>query len=104
MLSACSGGIVANFLKPVIMGNSDFHNRFEVGTICNGILAGLVGVTGSCYNISPYDAFLIGIISAVCYCTWCRFLDYMKIDDPVEASAVHFACGLFGCVATGIFD
>jgi Amt family ammonium transporter len=49
-------------------------------------------------------AVLIGIISGIILPFSCKLLTKLKIDDPISASPVHGFCGIWGCVATGIFD
>ena len=31
-------------------------------------------------------------------------LQKLKIDDPVDAAPVHGFCGMWGCIACGLFD
>ena len=70
----------------------------------NGVLAGLVGITAGCYDVSPFGAVAIGLISGVLVVASVLFLDQrLKIDDPVGAVSVHGVCGLFGTIAVGIF-
>lgn len=103
-LAASIGGLVAVALKPRVMRTYSKIHKFDVGTICNGCLAGLVSITAPCDNVEPWAAIIIGIIGAIFYVLFCKFLDALKIDDPVEASAVHFAGGVWGVIASGFFD
>ena len=32
-----------------------------------------------------------------------KLLRRLQIDDPLEASSIHFACGVWGGIATGFF-
>lgn len=103
-LSAAISGLVAVSIKPHVMKTYSIHNKFDVSTICNGILIGLVSITGVCDAVSPVYALVIGGFGGLFYCLFCRFLDKFMIDDPVEASAVHLMGGIWGTLATGIFD
>lgn len=104
MLSGTTGGAIATFLKPVIMKEENKHNKYDVGATTNGILAGLVAITGVCDRVEPWGAFIIGILSAFVYCSSCRLLKTLNIDDPIEAAPVHGFTGFFGLIAVGIFD
>lgn len=64
--------------------------------ICNGNLAGLVAVTGSCDLIELWAAFLIGVIGGVTYMAFARLMHKLHIDDPVEAFPIHGGCGFVG--------
>jgi Amt family ammonium transporter len=86
------------------MRSFSVSSKYDVGTMANGILVGLVSVTGSCDNIDNWAACVIGIIGGVAYCFFCKLLEKLEIDDPIEASCVHFAGGSWGVVATGFFD
>ena len=45
----------------------------------------------------------VGIISGCgCY-AWSMLMQYLKIDDPVDAVAVHGCCGVLGVLCIGLF-
>ncbi|MFT5143404.1 MAG: Amt family ammonium transporter [Rhodothermales bacterium] len=69
----------------------------------NGVLAGLVGVTAGCANLSPAFAILTGAIAGVVVVLASGFLERF-VDDPVGAVAVHGACGSWGTLAAGLFN
>ena len=64
----------------------------------NGILAGLVAITPAAAYVRPEGAFLIGLLSVLPYKAASELLLNLRIDDPLDASAVHGACGAFGVV------
>ena len=104
ILSGTTGGLVATFIKPLIMGTMTKQNRYDVGATTNGLLAGLVAITGVCDRVDPWAAVLIGIISSFVYSGSCRLLKKLNIDDPIEAAPVHGFTGFWGLLAVGIFD
>jgi Amt family ammonium transporter len=69
----------------------------------NGILAGLVSIAGPCAVVEPYAAVIIGILGGLVYYGAHHLLLKLKIDDPLDASAVHFFCGAWGLIAAGLF-
>jgi Amt family ammonium transporter len=69
----------------------------------NGILAGLVAITASCAFVDSIGAAAIGAVSGVLVCYVSFLLERLGIDDPVGAVPVHFANGLWGVIAVGIF-
>eukprot|EP00191_Tetraselmis_sp_GSL018_P019884 CAMPEP_0177578096 /NCGR_PEP_ID=MMETSP0419_2-20121207/148_1 /TAXON_ID=582737 /ORGANISM="Tetraselmis sp., Strain GSL018" /LENGTH=332 /DNA_ID=CAMNT_0019066481 /DNA_START=630 /DNA_END=1628 /DNA_ORIENTATION=- len=96
-LSACSGGTTALIL-------SVWYDRHpSVTPIINGILSGLVGITASSSVVEPYAAVAIGAVSALICGFASKALIRFRIDDPLDASPVHFFCGLWGVIAVGLF-
>ena len=79
------------------------HRRFACHTLGIGALAGLVGITANCDAVSNIEALLIGSISGVIVIAGIMALDKLKSDDPVGAFPVHGLCGVWGCVAMGLF-
>ena len=104
LLSAFTSGLSATFLKPVVMGTYSENHRYDTGALTNGLLAGLVAITGSCDRCEPWSSFLIGLLAGLIYTFACKLVVKIGVDDPVEASMVHGACGIWGVIAVGIFD
>ena len=69
----------------------------------NGALAGLVGITANCDQVSEISALIIGAVAGTLVVLSIILLDKLKIDDPVGAFPVHGVCGVWGGIATGIF-
>jgi Amt family ammonium transporter len=96
-LAACSGFLGAMLTSWFISGRPDPSMSF------NGVLAGLVGITAGCYNVSPFGAVIIGLLSGVLVVISVIFIDQkLKIDDPVGAVSVHGVCGFFGTIMVGL--
>jgi Amt family ammonium transporter len=76
----------------------------EVSMSLNGALAGLVGITAGCANVSPLSAVIIGAVAGVLVVFSVLLLDKIRIDDPVGAVSVHGVCGAWGTLAAGIFN
>ncbi|SCY38771.1 ammonium transporter [Desulfoluna spongiiphila] len=97
-LSAASASVAAMVVSWIIFGKP------EVGMSLNGALAGLVGITAGCANVTPTSAIIIGLIAGVLVVFSVLFFDKCRIDDPVGAISVHGVCGAWGTLAAGIFD
>jgi Amt family ammonium transporter len=69
----------------------------------NGVLAGLVGITAGCANLSPGFAILTGAIAGVIL-HYSQILIEKKFDDAVGAVSVHGVCGAWGTLAAGLFN
>ena len=69
----------------------------------NGVLAGLVGITAGCANLTPEFAILTGFLAGIIVVYASQFLEKF-VDDPVGAIAVHGVCGAWGTLAAGLFD
>ena len=70
----------------------------------NCILGGLVAITAGCTVVEDWAAIIIGFIACFVYVGTSKLLEKMQVDDPVDAFAVHGACGLWGVLAVGIFS
>jgi Amt family ammonium transporter len=69
-----------------------------------GAVAGLVGITPACGFVSPVGALAVGALtSAVCYAS-ATFRAKSKLDDSLDAFAVHGVGGFTGAVLTGVFS
>ncbi|CBJ29574.1 Ammonium transporter [Ectocarpus siliculosus] len=59
------------------------------GAACNGVIVGLVGVTAGCATMLPWHAIWVSIVSALLYHVSYRGIICCKIDDAINAAAVH---------------
>ncbi len=80
------------------------YKKSDVGMTMNGALAGLVGITAGCANVSALSSVIIGAIAGVLVVLSVLFFDKIRIDDPVGAISVHGVCGAWGTLAAGLFD
>lgn len=72
--------------------------------VCNGVLAGLVGITAGCDCVSIGASAIIGVVVSLVMCLSVSFVDkVLKVDDPVGAVSVHGVGGILGTIAVGIF-
>lgn len=97
-LAAAAGGTTSTITSWIKDGKPD------LSMIINGILAGLVGITAGCADVSYLSAIIIGLIAGVIVVFAVGFFDRIKIDDPVGATSVHLVCGIWGTLAVGIFS
>jgi Amt family ammonium transporter len=74
----------------------------DLSMALNGALAGLVGITAGCFNITGGWAIIVGIAAGLLCVEGVLLIDKMKIDDPVGAITVHGVCGIFGTLAVGL--
>jgi Amt family ammonium transporter len=79
-----------------------FLKKPDLGITLNGCLAGLVAITAPCAFVSVPSALLIGLVAGVLVVGAVLFFDKIRIDDPVGATAVHLANGVFGTIALGL--
>jgi Amt family ammonium transporter len=63
--------------------------EYDIGCSLNGVLAGLVSITGSCAFVEMWGAVSIGTLGGVFYVSSSKFtLNWLKIDDPLDATYV----------------
>ena len=81
------------------------YGKPDVSMTLNGSLAGLVAITAGCDTVSPFGAFFIGFVAGLLVVLSVEFFDNIaKVDDPVGAVSVHFANGVWGTIAVGLFS
>jgi Amt family ammonium transporter len=72
--------------------------------LANGMLGGLVAITAPCAFVGAPSAALIGAVAGILVIISANFVEKtLKIDDPVGASSVHGACGIWGVFSVGLF-
>mmetsp|Transcript_4684 Transcript_4684/g.13559 ORF Transcript_4684/g.13559 Transcript_4684/m.13559 type:complete len:461 (+) Transcript_4684:52-1434(+) len=98
-LSPCAAGLLVYLLRAKVVAPM----RLDIVGLCNGILAGLASITAPCGFISPWEAILIGLVGGFIFQGASMLMQRLRIDDVVDAFAIHGACGLWGLLAAGLF-
>ena len=97
-MAAAVGGIAALVYTWLVDGKP------SLSMVCNGVLAGLVGITAGCDCVSIGAAAFIGLICSLLMCVSVWLIDQkLHIDDPVGAVSVHGVGGITGTILTGLF-
>jgi len=97
-IAAASAGLTVLGLRFLMFRKPD------LGGLCNGILAGLVSITAGCSNMECGPACGTAVIGALLFQATSSLLRLLRIDDPLDAFAVHGACGAWGVFAAALFD
>ena len=97
-MAAATAGLTTLFFTWAVYGKP------SLSLVCNGILAGLVGITAGCDLVSLPGAAMIGVFCALAMTGGIVLFDHVfHIDDPVGAISVHGLCGILGTLCTGLF-
>jgi len=96
-LAAATGGCTTLAIHVAL------KNPPDVFPALNGILAGLVSITGPCPVVEPWAAAFIGFVGGFVYYGSSTLLKKLQIDDPLDAAPVHFFCGIWGVLSVGLF-
>ena len=96
-MAAAVGGLTALAYTWLVDGKP------SLSMVCNGVLAGLVGITAGCDCVSIGSSAVIGVVTSLLMCVSVNVLDKrFHIDDPVGAVSVHGVGGFVGTVLTGL--
>merc|ERR1719235_2840623 len=102
-LAPAAGGLTAMLTTAVISRVKNGQFTLTLGSVLNGILAGLVSITAGCGDVRPAAAFGMGAIGGVIYSFASVLQQQLMIDDVCDAGPVHFWCGMWGVLALGLF-
>lgn len=97
MVAGAAGMLTVGLLSLLL------YRHVEVELLMNGSIAGLVAITASCHAVSTFHAFLIGAGGGIVMLLLSRLLEACRIDDAVDAVAVHGGAGAWGTLAVGFF-
>jgi len=96
-IGASAGGLTAFF---IVYFQSGF---IKLEVLMNGMLAGCVSVTAGASVLNTWTALASGIIGGLVYNGSSWALLKFKMDDPLDASPIHGAAGIWGLLAVGLF-
>jgi Amt family ammonium transporter len=105
IVGPAAGGLMGFAVRKYLAGSTpDFREvKYDSTGILNGVLCGLVAVTGNCAYIMAWAAIVIGGLAPIFYSLLVRLCNRLKIDDAAEAFQIHGACGAWGIFATAFF-
>jgi Amt family ammonium transporter len=96
-LAAAAAGLTSMFLVyPRV-------KKWDMGITINGFLAGLVAITAPCYWVNPLGAIIIGLVGGIVVVYGIDLIEWLRIDDPIGAVAVHGFAGIWGTWSIGLF-
>ena len=96
-LSGAAAGMATLITRKIQTGT------WDLVTSCNGALAGLVAITAGTSVLQPWAAIIAGAIGALVFLgsKW-AILHKLKVDDPVDAIALHGCTGAWGLLVVGL--
>ncbi|KAH3883459.1 hypothetical protein DPMN_007416 [Dreissena polymorpha] len=99
---AASGGAFTTML----MNKTKFFGdqKWSYLTALNGCLTGMVAICAGCNQFRTYIAFITGILGGVSYMCFTWLVLKLRIDDPLDAAAVHFGGGFVGVLSVPFFS
>ncbi|TNJ45349.1 ammonium transporter [Tamlana fucoidanivorans] len=97
-LAASAGAVGALFLSWFK------YKKPNLDMTLNGALAGLVGITAGCGNMTEGGAIIAGFIAGLIVVFSMEFVEQkLKIDDAVGAFSVHGIAGFWGTIVIGLW-
>mmetsp|Transcript_25419 Transcript_25419/g.42258 ORF Transcript_25419/g.42258 Transcript_25419/m.42258 type:complete len:569 (+) Transcript_25419:95-1801(+) len=100
-ISAAVAGTTALFTNLFVEERTTGEAKFDLLSLMNGCLGGLVAITAGCAVVEPWAAFVIGLIAGWLYLLSSAALIRIRLDDAVDAIPVHLVCGTWGILAVG---
>mmetsp|Transcript_10363 Transcript_10363/g.25397 ORF Transcript_10363/g.25397 Transcript_10363/m.25397 type:complete len:684 (+) Transcript_10363:304-2355(+) len=79
------------------------HQSMEPRRMNNGIITGLVSISGSAGLIEPHFAVIVGVVAGFLYTCSSKLLLQLRIDDVVDAIPVHLVGGIWGLITPTLF-
>ena len=95
-LAACAGGLSAMFIIYPRL------KKWDTGITINGFLGGLVAITAPCYWVTSFGSIVIGAVAGVVVVLGVDLIEWLRIDDPIGAVAVHGFAGIWGTLSIGL--
>jgi Amt family ammonium transporter len=103
-VAAASGAVSCLFFDAILDAFHTGEASYDLTAAMNGALSGLVAITSGCATVTPWCALIIGALGGIFYLLASKLLVKLRIDDAVDAIPVHFANGIWGVIAAGLFS
>ncbi|XP_064601317.1 putative ammonium transporter 1 [Liolophura sinensis] len=92
--AATGGGFVVLVLNKTPLGDG----KWSMLSTVNGCLTGMVSACAGCNDMYTWGAFVTGLIGGVVYMLISWSVVKLRVDDPLDATAVHFGGGVTGVI------
>ncbi|KAI1701015.1 ammonium transporter family domain-containing protein [Ditylenchus destructor] len=73
--------------------------KWTVLLTINACLTGMVSACAGCNQMHSWASIITGIVAGLAYLAFSELCLAMKVDDPLDAFAVHFGGGLWGLIS-----
>jgi Amt family ammonium transporter len=93
----------AGMLGYVAVDYFKYGRKFSLVGACEGVIAGLVGITPAAGYVSPWLAAVIGLITGAVCALIQNVNDWLRIDESLDVFRLHGVGGMVGSFLTGIF-
>ncbi|XP_014289420.1 putative ammonium transporter 1 [Halyomorpha halys] len=103
MVSTIFGGTGAAIVA-LVFGRCLSDAPWPFSFTLNCTLAGMVSVCGGPEVYNSWSAMIVGGIGSIVYIGFHLLITYIKVDDPLDASPLHFGAGAWGVLARPIFE
>jgi len=104
------GGMSSGFTT-LLAFRATYHKKWSLLSTINGALCGMIATCAFCNVAEPWTTFIVGIFASACYIFIHKTMIWFRIDDPLDAVAVHSGGGMCGVLAApfvigtgGVFD
>ena len=88
LLGGCSGGMAV-----LILCRLTYEGKWSYHLMLNGTLTGIVAQCAGCDKFMPSWSVVIGVLSGLTYIAGHKAMVKLKMDDPLDAVAVHAGGG-----------
>jgi ammonia channel protein AmtB len=102
-LSGAASGCISFLIKKYLMRSHLGNHIFDLRALCNGFLAGAVGVSVGSGAMQPYYAVLAGVMTAPFYLFACVMFRNFQVDDPMENIHIYMMPVIWGSINSVVF-
>jgi Amt family ammonium transporter len=107
-LAASAGGLAVSTLAGIIRLRARESYVYAPYATLSGIMAGMVANSASCDLIAATDlnrSLVVGSVAGIfAYSANWVVQQYFRVDDPIEAIAVHAGGGIVGLIFAGLYQ
>ncbi|CAO4385306.1 unnamed protein product [Caenorhabditis nigoni] len=80
------------------------HGKWTLLLTINACLSGMVAACAGCNKMEPWACIWVGVGAGLIYLALSKMMIRLKIDDPLDAFAVHAGGGFWGLMSSSIIS